>query len=166
VRLSTRRFGLRAPEERDLARIVEGCSDPGVARYIPVIPVPYTERDARAWRAAVGERDERSFAITPRPDGELLGVVTVRLHDGGAVGYWLHPDARGQGAMAEALGAVVAWAEEQGVHGLMLTAHPENRASQRVAEQAGFVRTGTVAHDPPFRDGSSEAIRYDRPSAP
>ena len=64
---------------------------------------------ARRARRARGQ-GEHSFAITPLPDGELLGVVTVRLRDGGAVGYWLHPDARGQGAMAEALRAVVAWA--------------------------------------------------------
>jgi RimJ/RimL family protein N-acetyltransferase len=67
--------------------------------------------------------------------------------------------------MAEALRHVVAWAaQERGVGGLMLTTHPDNRASQRVAEQAGFVRTGMVAHDPPFRDGCTDANRFALPA--
>ena len=38
--LRTSRLVLRAPEERDVAAIVSGCSDPEVARYVPVIPAP------------------------------------------------------------------------------------------------------------------------------
>ena len=39
-----------------------------VARYIPVIPVPYTEEDAREWLGGLDERrgqGEHAFAITP-----------------------------------------------------------------------------------------------------
>ena len=38
--LRTSRLVLRAPEERDVPAIVSGCSDPEVARYVPVIPAP------------------------------------------------------------------------------------------------------------------------------
>ena len=54
--IRTDRLVLRPPAERDVPAIVAGCSDPAVARNIPLIPEPYTERDARAWLAADEER--------------------------------------------------------------------------------------------------------------
>jgi RimJ/RimL family protein N-acetyltransferase len=67
--------------------------------------------------------------------------------------------------MSEALTAVVRWAEEQhGLSDLFLTAHPENVASQRVAEKAGFTKVGVVEHEPLFRDGTTHAVRFERRS--
>jgi RimJ/RimL family protein N-acetyltransferase len=87
--------------------------------------------------------------------------MTVRLREEGSVGYWLRRSARGRGAMTEALTAIVAWARaEQRIRRLVLTAHPDNIASQRVAERAGFTRVGITEHQPPFRDGTTVAIRF------
>jgi RimJ/RimL family protein N-acetyltransferase len=163
--LCTARLVLRPPDERDVPQIVDGCADPEVARYIPLIPVPYGERDARAWLEGRDERRrslrECDFALTAHDDDELLGVVSVQLRPHGSVGYWLRACARGRGLMTEALGAVVGWAcTEHGVSDLHLTTHPGNVASQRVAERAGFVRDGVVAHEPPFADGVRRAIRF------
>ena len=152
--IRTPRLVLREPDPRDIPQIVAGCSDPGVARYIPLIPVPYTERDAREWLA---RDDERAFAIT-EGGGELLGVVSVRPRPGGSLGYWLRAGARGHGLAAEALRAVVAWT---GRDDLFLTTHPDNVASQRVAERAGFVCVALVDHDPPFPNGRSDTLRFE-----
>ena len=57
--------------------------------------------------------------------------------------------------MTEAVEAALRWSEEQGIARLRLRAHPENKASQRVAEKAGFVQLGVFPHDPPFRDGTA-----------
>jgi RimJ/RimL family protein N-acetyltransferase len=165
--IRTPRLVLRPPEERDVPAIVAGCSDPEVPRFIPLIPVPYTEADARDWLAgeAARRRDgaEHAFAIT-RPDEDvLLGVISVRVRPGGSIGYWLCADARGQGLMPEAVVAVVAWArDEHGIDDLHITAHPDNLASQRVAEKAGFTRIGLVHHEPSFRDGLSRAVRFEQ----
>ena len=107
-----------------------------------------------------------TFAIT-RPDEDvLLGVISVRLRPGGSIGYWIGAPARGQGLMTEALNAVVAWArDEHGIPGLHLTTHPDNAASQRVAEKAGFTRTGLVDHEPHFADGVSRAVRFEAPTS-
>jgi predicted metal-dependent phosphoesterase TrpH len=70
-------------------------------------------------------------------------------------------EARGSGIATEAVRAAVAWAHEQGIRTLTLTAHPENVASLRVAEKAGFVRVGLVQHDPPFRDGTAVAEGFE-----
>ena len=77
------------------------------------------------------------------------------------MGYWLAPEARGRGIMTDAVRAVVAWAQEHGIRCLTLTAHPENVASHRVAERAGFRRVGLVPHEPPFRDGTTVAEGFE-----
>ena len=113
----------------------------------------------RKWRGS----DERTFAIVEHDSDRFLGVVTIRLRDGGSLGFWLSKEARGSGVMTEAVKAVVRWARsEHGLERLYITAHPDNVASQRVAEKAGFVRVGVTAHEPPFRDGTTKAIRFER----
>lgn len=165
--LCTARLVLRPPDAGAAAAIVAGCSDPDVARYIPVIPVPYTEPDARRWLAGADERwrtsRERALAITLPHDDELLGVVSVRLRPGGSIGYWLRSHVRGRGFMTEAVRGLADWAnEEHGLSDLFLAAHPDNVASQRVAEKAGFVGVGLVQHEPAFADGTRHALRFEQ----
>jgi RimJ/RimL family protein N-acetyltransferase len=155
---------LRPPQPSDLEAVIAACRDPEIPRFIPLVAVPYEEGDAMAWLAAVErawqESDERTFVITDRARGTLLGAVTVRL-EGGSVGYWLAPDARGRGVMTKAVKAVVDWARtEHGIKRLFLTTHPDNLSSQRVAERAGFVRVGSTDHQPPFRDGTTSAVLF------
>lgn len=124
-------------------------------------------KDAQAWLEKVerawAESDERTFAILdPKRSPGFQGVVTVRLREGGTVGYWLAPWARGRGVMTESVRTVVQWARgEHGVKRLFLTTHPDNVASQRVAERAGFKRIGMTDHQPPFRDGTTRAALYE-----
>ncbi|MEN3341110.1 MAG: hypothetical protein V7644_514 [Actinomycetota bacterium] len=157
---------LRQPRASDLEAVVAACRDPEIPRFIPLVPAPYGEGDAEEWLAAVGrswaEGGEATFAVTERRSGALLGVVTVRLRDGGTVGYWLAPEARGRGVMTAAVRAAVEWARtEHGIHRLFLTTHPDNLASQRVAERAGFVRVGIADHQPAFRDGTTSAVLFE-----
>jgi RimJ/RimL family protein N-acetyltransferase len=154
---------LRPPNAGDVPAIVDGCSDPDVTRFMPVLPIPYSEDDARAWLDGAEERwktdRERAFAITIPPSDELMGVISIELRPGGVTGYWLRAQARGRGLMTEALVAVAEWADVRGLH---LNAHEDNVGSQRVAEKAGFARVGLVPHDPPFHDGRADAVRYQR----
>lgn len=88
--LRTVRLVLRPPNRGDAPAIVAGCSDAEVVRYVAVIPVPYTEREAYRWLSGAAERwrasRERSLAVTQLDNDELLGVVSVRLHPGGSIG--------------------------------------------------------------------------------
>jgi len=165
VEIRTERLILRQPRAADLRAVVDACQDPDIPRFIPFVPVPYGDDDGRAFLAAVEcewkESDERTFAICGEDD-VLIGAVTVRLRDGGTVGYWLSPPARGHGLMTEAVGAVVRWAREEcGIERLSLWTHPENLPSQAVAERAGFVRIGVGEHTPPFRDGTTLGVRFE-----
>jgi RimJ/RimL family protein N-acetyltransferase len=72
---------------------------------------------------------------------------------GGEIGYWAHPDARGRGVVGEAVDLVVAHAftpaDEGGLgrNRLQIGSSRDNRASRRVAEQAGFALVGEVHQD-------------------
>ncbi len=165
MEIRTERLVLRPPRPSDIRAVVDACQDPDIPRFIPLVPVPYGDDDARGWLEAVErdwqETDERTFAIC-REDDVLIGAVTVRLREGGAVGYWLSPAARGQGLMTEAVRAVARWARDEcGIERLCLWTHPDNRASQAVAERAGFTRTGLGEHEPPFQDGTTIGVRFE-----
>jgi len=167
--IETARLILRPPGRGDVPALVQALGeDPDIAWSIPLIPTPYTVADAREWLAGIPGRFETirevPFAITERGDDELIGSISVRLDAEGSIGYWIRESSRGQGLMTEAVVAVVRWAvTEHGLHDLHLTTHPDNLASQRVAEKAGFVRGGMVVHEPPFGDGGMRALRYERP---
>jgi RimJ/RimL family protein N-acetyltransferase len=165
VEIRTERLVLRRPRLEDVPAIVLACRDPDVPRFIPQVPIPYGEREARSFLESVDrgwrESDDRTFAIA-REDDAYLGSVSVGLREGGNVGYMLSPSARGHGFMTEALRAVVRWVHD--VHGialLQLWTHPDNLASQAVAERAGFARIGERRCDPPFRDGTTVGILFE-----
>lgn len=59
------------------------------------------------------------------------------------VGYHVHEDHRGQGYATELLSLLTEWALVQpGVERVRATIKPDNAASLRVAEKAGFERSG------------------------
>jgi len=144
--------------------IARACADPEIARFIPLIPTPYTEGHARAYVAftrELRERDRRSLAIVDAGTDELLGAIDVRIGEIGSIGYWVGPWARGRDVATQALRLLAGWAlDAGGVRRLELVTHPDNVASQRVAEKAGFTREGTRPHDPPFLDGSRDSVLF------
>ncbi|MBA3364611.1 MAG: GNAT family N-acetyltransferase [Actinobacteria bacterium] len=155
---------LRAFTPADAPNIAAACRDADIARFIPLIPSPYTEEDARQYVDMVSSWDageRRAFAIADDESGELLGSIDVRLGEIGSIGYWVAPAARGQGVATRALRLVSRWAvREQGVERLELTTHPENIASQRVAEKAGFQREGVLRAHTRFSDGRRDSVMF------
>jgi RimJ/RimL family protein N-acetyltransferase len=165
VELSDGTVTLRRFDAGDVQRIVEGCSDPATVSFVPLLPVPYGPRDAQAYLRhveelwALGER--LPFAIADSATGLLLGAIDVRVGEVGSIGYWVHPDARGRGVATRALVLLSRWAVGPGgVERLELTTHPENLASQRVAERAGFVREGVLRSHLRFREGRRDSILF------
>ena len=113
------------------------------------MPQPYTLADALAYvRGEVPGVDQDTFAITDADD-RVLGSIGATAPERGVreIGYWLRADARGRGTATRALTLIVAWAFEQpDVARIQLRADPENVASCRVAERAGFTREGVLRH--------------------
>ncbi len=142
---------LRHPRESDLPLIARACDDAESARWLP-LPVPYTEQDARGWALGLvpWEWAQGKVATTLVVDAagdELLGAVamTPGRDRTGEVGYWTAPWARGRGVAVRATRLHTAWAVEAlGLARVELLTDVRNTASQRVAEQAGFVREGVA----------------------
>ena len=160
---------LRRLEADDVPWITTACSDRELSQYIPVIPHPYSQSDARAFieHAARGwaEGSEATFVIAGAPSGDGLGTVGLHLvaDDAGlaGIGYWLRREARGHGAATIAVRLVSVWAfEELGIQRLDLITAPENVASQRVAERAGFTREGLLRAWMPTSEGRRDSVMF------
>ena len=127
----------------DVPAITRACQDPEIQRWIPVIPRPYTEDDAR--RFVLADDLGHQFAITE--SATLAGSIGMRVNQFrvGHIGYWCAPEARARGLTTRALRLVSRWGlEELGLGRVELITDPDNTASQRVAEKVGFRREGIL----------------------
>lgn len=138
---------LRSWEPADAPAIVECLAgDEELAGWLDRLPQPYTLADAEMYLAMEGEE---KFAITDAESGRILGSIGLRWKEDeeagtAEVGYWLRRDARRRGYTTRALVLVTRHALESGAERVYLRADPENLASCRVAEKAGFVREGVL----------------------
>ena len=159
---------LRPWGDGDVAAIAAACSDPDIPKWIPLVPEPYTDADARDY---VRETKEwwadgaaATFAITA--EGRAVGSIGLHLvaldEQRASVGYWVAREARGRGYASRALRLVSRWAlETLGIERLELMAEPENAASCAVAERAGFRREGVLrAHLPTPNRGRRDVAIY------
>ncbi len=131
---------------RDLA------SDP----YVPLIgtlPARCGDEDALAYIARQRQRHADgtgfSFAIADARTDEALGLMGLWLRDyplGRAqAGYAVAPAARGRGAAADALRALIVFAWTlPGLHRVELHIEPWNTASTTVADRVGFAHEGLL----------------------
>jgi ribosomal-protein-alanine N-acetyltransferase len=139
VRLEDGDVVLRPFVDADVPAIVAACQDPEIPRRTSV-PSPYTEEDARSFLA--GSPNVHSFAVVDADD-ELLGCVGYQLlnHSRATLGYWVVRQARGRGVATRALRLLSRWALlAHGLARVQLIVEPDNVASIRVAENAGFRR--------------------------
>lgn len=114
-----------------------------------------TEADAVEWITRANRRwadGHPLFAIVDPDDGRLLGQVglNVNARHGSAEGhYWVNASDRQRGVALRALGLVADWGFSTGIERLFVVIHPENVASNRLAERMGFTREGILrSHEP------------------
>jgi RimJ/RimL family protein N-acetyltransferase len=149
--LSDGEIGLRPWDRRDIPAVTAACQDPEIPRWT-VVPHNYTERHARdfiggtAGDLAAGR--ELALAIVD-PDDRVLGALGLSNFDWadlkGEIGYWVVAEARRRGIGARATRLLALWAiGTLGLERVELLANPENEASQRLAERAGFTREGIL----------------------
>jgi RimJ/RimL family protein N-acetyltransferase len=151
-------------DERDLAAIEQASSDVEISKWFDLhtrSPADYLAAKREAWARGTGT----SFAIcdATRPTPCLGHVFIERDDDGrGQVGYWVLEDGRGKGRATHAVRLMASWAlPEMRLGRLQLHTDPENIASQRVAEKAGFTREGVFRAYNGRRDGTrADAVVY------
>lgn len=96
----------------------------------------------RRAKAGLGFR----WAMITEPEGAFIGAVGFN-HLGACpeLAYHLHPDAWGQGLMAEACAAALAWVSgERRARTVQAFIDAENRASIALIQRLGFRATGEV----------------------
>lgn len=84
-----------------------------------------------------------------RHDGEFLGGTGLHVHSWTVpafeIGYWVRPEAEGQGYAGEAVRLQTRYAfEAMAAERVMIRCDARNERSRRVAERAGFVYEGRL----------------------
>jgi RimJ/RimL family protein N-acetyltransferase len=110
------------------------------------LPHPYTPVDAVEFIRSTAqiERSEGTgveCAVVERASGLLVGSAALRLPHrmrSSDIGYWIAPEAQGNGYATETTRALAGWAFDQGVHRVEVRLDVRNIVSARVALAAGF----------------------------
>ncbi len=163
---------LRRFTEQDVPDVTRACQDPEIARWTAGIPSPYEEHHARWWIAQHdsqwAEGTQATFAFCSMTDSVLLGSMAVEDIDlerrSASAGYWAAPWARNRGATTRALGLACQWAfDTLNLGRVELMTIAGNRASERVAEKAGFTLVEQVdGYKPPKARDTESAYRVHR----
>jgi RimJ/RimL family protein N-acetyltransferase len=133
--------------EDDRAVILSTFSDPLVRRWLNM---PAQPRDSdfdsllRTIRNGLASGDRYDYCVTEAPDDVSLGaVIASRRHrDNYEVAYLAREEGRGRGLMTRAVRLLCDWLLDEGVGRIELRTHPDNEASQKLAQRAGFQREG------------------------
>ncbi|WP_134324940.1 GNAT family N-acetyltransferase [Cumulibacter soli] len=144
---------LRAMRAEDARAYAEGAADASVRKFAHLPDTQYTEASVVALiRGAVSEGLKRGdlavLAIGEPATGEFAGSLVLFniAAESVEVGFWIHPAHRGKGLSGAAISLALVLAQRSGFTRLTARTTPENLASQRVLEHAGFTR-GSEARD-------------------
>jgi RimJ/RimL family protein N-acetyltransferase len=153
VTLETARLVLRSFRADDVGDNALACRDELSQRWLP-LPNPYTDADSLAWCTEIAPAmrdsgDGIQWAIERKVDRRFAGSIGLKRTDWRAleseVGYLVAPWARGEGVAVEAVLSLARWfLIDQRFERLALRHAPDNLASRRVAEKAGFAEEGTL----------------------
>lgn len=152
---------LRTVEDEDVEFLQETINDPDVRHGLSATE-PISERAEREWVESVASGETDDVHLLVCVDSEAVGIiglndVTDRMGIA-EVGYWLTPDAWGNGYATDAVRTLTEYAfQERRFHRVYAKVFAGNEGSQRVLEKAGFKREGTM-RDHWFRDGRYEDV--------
>ena len=136
-------------DEADAATLLEGCSDPETARWVPV-PVPYTAETARWYLSEQYPRqwsEGVAASLAIEEDGRAVGLAVLMaptVRHSPEAGWWILPGDRGRGIATRAAGLLAEWAAELGHTRLEARVDVDNPGSSRAAERAGYLREGVL----------------------
>jgi RimJ/RimL family protein N-acetyltransferase len=102
------------------------------------------------------------LAIVARDSQSVVGRVWCRHGSRPPeIGYFLREGAWGHGYATRALLLTTDWLLEAGGHAeVVLSTHPKNERSQKVATRCGFVGDGVIDEYALFKDGTRKALRF------
>jgi RimJ/RimL family protein N-acetyltransferase len=162
---------LRQFDLDDVPAVTAACQDPEISRWTASIPFPYEEEHARSWIAQHdgfwSSGETAPFAIVSSTTGVFFGCISCTSFDWEerttTAGYWVAEHARGEGVATSALEMMCEWAfQTLDLSVIILYTLIGNRASERVAEKAGFLATETLEdyRHPATPDVGVQATRW------
>lgn len=137
--------------------------------WMPWCTDSYCRKEAADWvrsqESAWMEDREYNFVIADADDRRLLGGVGLNcinhFNEWANLGYWVRTSAAGQGNATAAVRLLAPWGlKEMAFQRLEILVATGNGASQRVAEQAGAVREGTLRNRILVHGRSWDAVMY------
>lgn len=153
--------------EHDVEAWLRGVTDPGFQQWNTplksVEDMASARESIRSKLAATANGTGASFRVADATSGTTLGHIAVndidRLTRCARVGYWVLPEARGQGVATRALALAARWAlSDLGLHRLELGHALGHTASCRIAQRCGFPYEGTL-RDAMWEEGRRDAFR-------
>lgn len=142
--LHTARLHLRPLEMSDAEALTPALMDDDTMRYWtrPAFNALDEVRDYISWNVHTPEADCFAVCRSEEPSLALGWVILMPRSPGIAeIGYILVPDARGQGLAREALDALLDHARKtKDLRRIYADIDPDNTASKRLLEGAGFVQ--------------------------
>jgi ribosomal-protein-alanine N-acetyltransferase len=164
-RLETEGIALRPFRVDDAAAVVDACRDPAILRFT-FMQDGLTEDAAVEWIVRSNNRwpdGSPRFAIVHPDDDRLLGQVGLNVnvrHVSAEGHYWVKASDRQRGVASRALGLVADWGFSNGIQRLFLVIHPENVASNRLAERMGFTREGVLRSYEPVKSQRPDLVSW------
>jgi ribosomal-protein-alanine N-acetyltransferase len=124
---------------------------------------PYTREQEGEWIERMSERED-AFALLVCADGEPVGSIQLTNIDytagTGELGYFIAPDAQGNGYATEAVELLVQYAfNEERLHKLIAETYDFNEASRGLLEKIGFTEEG-IHREESYVDGKFRDIHY------
>ena len=163
--LATDRFVLRPFRADDFEVANDVVEEPSTARWVN----PFSGSDG-ASVVRSNESDRRrgrllDLVIADRVSDAYLGeiILLAREWQTAEIAYVVASFARGRGLATDALELLSRWAFDQlGLERLQLRVDPDNAASLRVAEKAGFQREGLLRSCFVVRGRRIDSVLYSR----
>ncbi|MDD4616899.1 MAG: GNAT family N-acetyltransferase [Alphaproteobacteria bacterium] len=168
----TGRTVLRPLEKSELPRLVELLDVWEVARWLAVLPYPYTAKNAEDFyidaAAAATTGAPQFYAIATKTDNQLIGGVALHPPRGASaakgeleIGYWLGREYWGSGFMTEAARPIVRVAfNRPSTEVLVATTAPDNAASKNVLQKLGLRNKGVAPRDYASLRGGDMMVKW------
>lgn len=152
MNLIGQKINLRFPTLDDAYSIAKYCADKEISQYT-FIPHPYTLQDAIDFiEMCIEDRKSMSslhFGIEHKKTKEIIGMIGLNsinnTHLRGEMGYWVAKPFWGNGIMFEAINLLTDFCfQKMQLERIYAHVQPENIASWKVLEKAGYEREGLL----------------------
>ena len=165
--IETPRLRLRKVFRADVDDLLKATEDARVTKYEPWGPYDRDEtvQMVENIQAQLESGLCTEWAVERKEDARVLGLIHLNkidfFHRSAEVGYWLARACWGQGYATECLKALTVYGlETLRMDEIVAVCHPDNAASLRVLEKAGYRYQKTLSAYISLRGNTADCLQY------